>query len=502
MLSDLRGWTPPLTPCYRLEEARAELTRLREKEKVIVKQLLDVRAEISLQNNKISSMRRPAINLLSDETLVSIFDLAIHDNSGYTSLGNRKQWLAGVSQKWRDLILNSPALWSTIVVTEQDSISTETCLKRSREVLLDIVVTSLSPSLEVVLSCTHRWRSLLLIENTGGESSFGDNFVKKTRNLDFPSLRRAIIPSLETGKSYPKFLFSMRAPVLEHLQIGKHFAWNDFCPATTLRTLELTFVKSRNYGQSFSYLIPNQTLTRLSLSGFIDNWALRSDSIHFPHLKTLSLHIGKIHKFLKAIVAPNLESFVYSSLSSKHRPLDSFGGLDSKFGNVRYLQFLNITFETIDDTADAEALFRAFPHVRYVELDTNCVLKLFTPRWQCGKFRTDLWSDLESLTLHGPRVSWRDDLQLLWSWLAVRRSLHSRLAHVKVTSIEEDYPDYTLPRYFYRLYCTTKDVCTLELDVLPIAFKAKISVCHDPSPTLVSQIMYLTFCDTHYYPIL
>ena len=484
-----------ILPPDELTKARVQLTRLKEEENRLIQQLLSVRAEISLQNNKISSLielRRPAIHLLSTEALVSIFDLVIHDNSGYTSLGKRKQRLACVSRQWRDLILDTPALWSTIVVTEQHSIFTETCLKKSRETQLDIVVTSISPALNVVLSCTHRWRSLLLI----GDKSLGDKFVKKARDLVFPTLRRVIIPSLKTT-FYPKFLFSVRAPALEHLQVGGHFAWNDFCPPITLKSLDLTFFKSSDYGYSFPYLIPTHTLTRLSLSGPIDNWALRSDSIPFPHLKTLMLHVNKINMFLKAIMAPNLESFVYSSPSDD--PLKLFGDLDGKFGSVHFLCFSNVDFKTVDDTTDAEALCRAFPHVRHVELDTGCVLQLFTPRWPCGEFRTDLWSDLESLTLRGPRDSWHGDLQLLWSWLAARRNVYSCFTRVKVTNIEAGSPDNTLPQYFYHSYCTLKGICTLELEILPVTFKAKILVGHDSSSTLVSALSCLRFCGIYYY---
>ena len=108
--------------------------------------------------------------------------------------------------------------------------------------------------------------------------------------------------------------------------------------------------------------------------------------------------------FLKAIMAPNLESFVYSS--PFEGPLKLFGDLGAKFGSVHLLCFSKVDFETVGDTTDAEALSRVFPHVRHVELDTDRVLQLFTPRWPCGEFRTDLWSDLESLTLRGPRDSW------------------------------------------------------------------------------------------------
>ena len=483
-----------------LAEARAELARLKEKERDLVNQLLAVRAEISFQNINISSLikvrRRPAIHLLPSEILISIFDLVIHDNQYYYSMGNQMQQLAGVSRQWRDLILDTPTLWSTIVVTEKDSKFAETCVKKSRETLLDIIVKSISPVLEVVMSYKHRWRSLTLIDNAWGRPSLGDVFVKKIENLDFPSLRHVTIPSL-MDTSYPNFLFSTRTPALEHLQVGSSRTWNDFCPVPTLKSLDLTFSMHADYGRSFLYLIPTQSLTRLSLSGRIDTWILQSNSIRFPHLKALTLSINRINMFLKAIVAPNLERFVYSLPNGDARPSELFNGLDSKFDNVHYFRFSSVYWKPINNTTDAKALCRAFPHVHHVELDRNGVLGLFTLRSPCGKFRADLWSDLESLTLHNPSTSWLGDLELFKSWLVERRRLHSRLTRVKVTGIEACH-DETLLQCFYHWHCTLKDICTIDLGMLPMMFKANIYFGHDSSPMLVSLLSYLNFYGIHY----
>ena len=484
-----------------LAEARAELARLKEKERDLVNQLLAVRAEISFQNVHISSLikvrRRPAIHLLPNEILISIFDLVIHDNLYYSLMGERRQQLAGVSRKWRDLILDTPTLWSTIVVTKQDIKFTENCVKKSRKTLLDIIVMSISPALEVVISYSHRWRSLTLIDGERGRPSLGDVVVKKIEieNLDFPSLRHVTIPSLMVT-SYPNFLFSTRTPALEHLQVGNGRTWNDFYPVPTLKSLDLTFSNHSDYGRSFLYLIPTQSLTSLSLSGRIDTWILQSDSIHFPHLKALTLRINRMNMFLKAIVAPNLERFVYSLRNGNARPSELFNELDSKFDNVHYFCFSSVNLKP--NTTDAEALCRAFPHVHHVELDSNGVLGLFTLRSPCGKFRADLWSDLESLTLHKPSASWWGDLELFQSWLVERRRLHSRLTRIKVTGIERC-GDETLPRCFYYWHCTLKDICTIELDMFPMTFKANIYFGHDSSPMLVSLLSYLSFYGIHYF---
>ncbi|KAL4068172.1 hypothetical protein J3A83DRAFT_3824684 [Scleroderma citrinum] len=487
-----------------LTKARAELTRLRDKEKELAKHLLDIRTEITAQEGKISTMiklRPPAINTLPRKILLLIFDFVIRNDSDSVSLWKRKQKLAGVSRRWKDLILNSPILWSTIMVHEQDSAFTETCLKRSCETLLDIVVkgcndlidyTTLSSSLDIVMSCAHRWRSLHVDEN---EAFLGDFVVNKINHLDFPSLRRVTIPALR-AVAYPNFLFSTHSPVLEHLHLGNNPAWQDFSPAITLKTLKSTFYHQRSASSpSFPYLIPVHTLTTLSLSGDIGKWTLRPNSIHFPHLDTLTLQVNRALHFLEAIAAPNLRHFVHSTFSQYDTPSVVFSNLSSKFASVRHLSVLH-TLPGLDSDLDAERLCQAFPSVRHAELDSCSMLQLFAPRWPCGEFRADIWSDLVSLTLHKPCDSWFPTLDLLWGWLEERKRLNISPLRVKVMDIMEKGTSNVLHQYFYRRYYTSGDTYTLELDgSFPISPSVCISVGRDLSPKLVSPriVLWLSF---------
>ncbi|KAL4068175.1 hypothetical protein J3A83DRAFT_4374520 [Scleroderma citrinum] len=457
-----------------LSKARAELTRLQEKEKELVKHLLDTRAEISVQQRIISSeikLRPPAINTLSHEALLLIFRSVIYDHSGPASLGERKQRLASVSQHWKNLILSSPSLWNIIMVSEVDSVLIETSLKRSRETPLDIVIkispnhTTLPSSLDILVS------------------SLSNLVIEKINHLYFPSLKRVTIPVLKAA-GYPNFLFSLYAPALEHLHLGKHVAWQDFSPAITLKSLNLTFRQSATGSPSFPYLIPTQTLTTLSLSGDISKWAFRPNTIPFLHLNTLTLCVNNTMRFLEAIVVPNLEHFVYSTFSKNDSRLDLFANLGSKFDSVHHLRFLDTSLD-LGSHINPEYLRQAFRHVRHAELDSLSMLNLFVPHQPCGTFRGDVWSDLVSLTLHGPCTLWYRTLDLLSGWLEERKRLNIPPLHVKVKGIRELDNSNAVHQYFLRYYHVTKDMCTLELDArLPVSPKISISVGHDLSPEL------------------
>ncbi|KAL4064837.1 hypothetical protein V8B97DRAFT_2010746 [Scleroderma yunnanense] len=440
-----------------LSKARAELTRLQEKEKELVKHLLDTRAEISVQQRIISSeikLRPPAINTLSHEALLLIFRSVIYDHSGPASLGERKQRLASVSQHWKNLILSSPSL----DFSQEESRNTPRhCYQNFSQSYYTPVIPGYSGVLNLV--------------------------IEKINHLYFPSLKRVTIPVLKAA-GYPNFLFSLYAPALEHLHLGKHVAWQDFSPAITLKSLNLTFRQSATGSPSFPYLIPTQTLTTLSLSGDISKWAFRPNTIPFLHLNTLTLCVNNTMRFLEAIVVPNLEHFVYSTFSKNDSRLDLFANLGSKFDSVHHLRFLDTSLD-LGSHINPEYLRQAFRHVRHAELDSLSMLNLFVPHQPCGTFRGDVWSDLVSLTFHGPCTLWYRTLDLLSGWLEERKRLNIPPLHVKVKGIRELDNSNAVHQYFLRYYHVTKDMCTLELDArLPVSPKISISVGHDLSPEL------------------
>ena len=150
-------------------QARAELSLLEDKERRLRKELLGVRTAITTQRAKITELlrtRAAAINHLPTEILLFIFDLDVHSNP----YPGRNYELAAVCRRWRDVVLDSPSLWTTIHVADLKPSSIITHLERGRGAFLDIVIDSTDrgqayhfahvPSLQIVSSCADRWRNL------------------------------------------------------------------------------------------------------------------------------------------------------------------------------------------------------------------------------------------------------------------------------------------------------------------------------------------------------
>jgi len=294
--------------------------------------------------------------------------------------------------------LDSPCLWTTIhVATSASSIITH--LERSRGALLDIVIETplwsrvkhlaLVPSLDIVGSLAHRWHSLSVshvghVDDDDDEqpsvTALAEFIIKSISHLHFPSLKYDAIPYCNPSLD---FLSPVRAPALEHLELEEFIAEHTvFPPVTALKTLNPDFYGSPVDYPSFLYLIPTQTLTNLSLSGFTEAFSLHPNSIHFPCLKMLEISCrANARQFMDAIVAPNLERFIYTSFYSDDAPFVSLRGFLSKFTDVRYLTFYRPKTPTAPELLDADAiaLCKTFPGVRHVKLKTNQLPHLFDP---------------------------------------------------------------------------------------------------------------------------
>ena len=248
-----------------LAQARVELTLLEEKARDLLKQLLDVRTTIATQRAKIdelsrTSLRPNIINRLPTEILVFILDLDVHTHH----YPERKQKLAGVCQRWRDVILQTPCFWSTIYVASDASL-VNTHLERSRGTLLDIFIQgapfslpskylALLPGLDIAMDCAHRWRSLLVTAShyyiddndyNEDEELLTDFIADRINHLHFPSLKSVTIsPLCDVGSL--DFLSIARAPALEHLEHGEFMTIHDiFNPVAMLKTLKLNFDTGR-----------------------------------------------------------------------------------------------------------------------------------------------------------------------------------------------------------------------------------------------------------------
>ena len=463
-----------------LSRARAELALLEEQVQRLLKELFRVRAAAATQRAKVDELirTRPTVfNLLPPEILLFILDL---DVRAYHH-PKRKYQLAGVCRRWKNIIFDSPSLWTTIhVATSASSVMTH--LERSRGAPLDIVIEAslwsrsqhlaLIPSLDIVGSLAHRWYKLSITGVYGFADDEEDDFsnditrtefiITRINHLQFPSLKYVTISHCDISLD---FLSPARAPALEHLEVEESIAEHtDFPPVTALKTLDLDFYGSDMDYPFFPHLIPTQALTKLSISGELSPLP---NSIHFPSLKILEIScLAKARQFINAIIAPNLEQLKYTSSLSDDPPSVALHGFRSKFTSVRHLSFCGV--ELHHD--DVIALCEAFPGVRHVELETNVLPHFFDPELSNARTHRpiDLWTELKSLTLCGLHLKWLEPNKLS-AWLFDRRALGLRKLHVKLERSSElsgpaPWTDFEFPR----LYEVLKEYCILELVNFPL----------------------------------
>jgi len=458
-----------------LSRARTELALLEKQARLLLKELLRVRAAVVMQRAKVDELirtRPTAFNLLPTEILLSILDLDVR----VYHHTERKYELAGVCRRWKNIIFGSPSLWTTIhVATSPSSIMTH--LEWSRGAPLDIVIEAplwsrsqhlaLVPSLDIVVPLAHRWYKLSITDICGSDDdeevdiSLAEFIITRINHLQFPSLKYVAISYCDASLD---FLSTARAPALEHLRLKEFKAEHtDFPPVTALQTLDLDFYGNYTDYPLFRYLIPTQALTKLSVSGELSPLP---NSIHLPSLKLLEISfLTRARQFINAIMAPNLERFKYTS-GSGNLPSVALRGFRSKFTSVRHLSFCGAELLY----ADTIALCEAFPGVRHVELKTKGLPHFFDPDLSDAPvYRPiDLWTELETLTLCGLHPKWLEPNQFS-AWLFDRQALGMRRLHVKLEHLSGfngpgQFTDFEFPR----LYKVLKENCILELDDFPL----------------------------------
>ena len=325
-----------------LNRARSELDLLENKEKDFLENLLHTckaikenRKTINAQKAKIDelvSKGPPAIHRLHTELLSRIFTLCIPDPKFPEQPLHQ---IVGVSRHWRDIVLNDAAFWTSIKVTETQKLSLlKAQLKRSRSAPLYVWVEELyqdhAKLLDILVPHAERWRALIIRRNPDAITKL---VIQKINRLRFPSLRRLSIHcSYCTPSVTHPALSPTCVPALQHLSLKYHL-----CSPT---------------------LTPSQSLTSLILAGDSEGWSFTGNTVHFPLLEELGLHVSMPIPFLEAIIAPNLE-YVRFHATSDRDPVE-FDSVQGKFNDVHYLSFYGQTA--------VDSLFRTFPGVRQAEL--------------------------------------------------------------------------------------------------------------------------------------
>jgi len=445
-----------------LAKARIELARLEAKVENLLQQFLDATETAAAQRSKIDALirNRPTpIDRLPAELLLDIISLAIPKEndiflSVYKSDGGRKLELASVSRRWRDIIFGCPSLWTTIEVGPSTP-SPATYLKRSHDAPLDVIIQCrprygfaghkevdlLLAKLASLIPSVQRWRSMVIIGDLD-LLQIHNPIVRKFSRLTFPSLKRAIIsPSqpLDTNDgnallTYPDFLAPKYIPVLEHMELDSYPPSARFRTINTLKSLKLKLfsVIPNIDPTTFLRQIPAESLTTLSLTGDVSSLRLPPNSIHFPLLHTLDLHLIGGRQFLEAIVVPVLTQFTYLGDPRESRTAMVFGDLGSKFDHVHRLCFSpSVSLPHHDGIGydDAMALSRAFPCVHHIQGDLRLISPLFDDH-------PDSWRFLESLTFDIllPNDWFPRGTDRLVSWLKGRQKLGLPRLRLKFTT--------------------------------------------------------------------
>ncbi|KAL4066914.1 hypothetical protein V8B97DRAFT_349535 [Scleroderma yunnanense] len=314
-----------------LVEARAELARLEQEEQQLLKHLLDVRTAVGAQRTKIDALVRErgrTIAYLPTELLVWILSLCIDpDDISLSVLDDvyvQRRQLASVSRRWKDVILRGPILWKYIEVSPHEYPSLKTRLKRSCGTPLDILISGwlipyfpeqLAPHLEIIIPCASRWNNLTINGNFPSSTAL---VVNATKHMEFPCLRRVDVDEFGATSSgdilCPDILLPTSSPTIEHLMLRNFITGHGFSTLSNkLKTLDLTIRADMTALVLSPARFFIQSLTMLSLVGNNNGWSLTRDSIQFPVLQTLKLHVSDPRQFMEAIIAPMLRHLNYSS---------------------------------------------------------------------------------------------------------------------------------------------------------------------------------------------
>ena len=412
-----------------LAEVRAELARLEKQEQQLVEQLHYARTSIRQQRKKIDELvrRLPSpIDRVPNEILLRILELCLQYTHNYCS---QRKMLACVSHRWMDIMMNSSSLWTTIRITPTWSASAvKAHVTNSCQSSLEIEIYSwdfggddekrLPAMLDVLLSCAHRWMSLVI---HGVRASCLHMILKGMAQKMFPSLRHVSIKDVfPRGISEPISQFcSGNYPQLKHLELeeGLNASSNfQFPPSLTSLSLHLCTKEPSSIFQQLAL----QKLTILTLNGFVKSLPLGPNSIYFPLLEEFVCRISEGEVLMRAIVAPKLISFSYSpppNCNNLRVETDMFNTSTHKFPNVTSLVLVDVTF--VDCT---EAFPIAFPAVRNLVLDSQGTISLFRPRNDLPN--TVYLPHLKTLTVHGLNIDSAYSLGgRVACWLERRRNM-------------------------------------------------------------------------------
>ncbi|KAI6044073.1 hypothetical protein EDC04DRAFT_458374 [Pisolithus marmoratus] len=325
-----------------LAQLRAEFDRLHKRECELQQELLNVHTAEEAKRKLIDDTAKlqpvVVIDHLPVGVLVRILDFALYITcySQWHKHCIQKHLFAAVSRCWRDIIMTTPSLWTTICVCPTwPSSLVEMHIERSREYPLAIAVLEWRSVANdntfpgPVLSCTRRWRSL--------------------------TIRASVVPT----QSLLRNLSSVSLPCLKRIQIESYQDVSVEFPATD-NTPVLEQLVLKNCRPAVALVPSLEKLTTLVLHGQIGHWQLGPQSIHMPLLRSLTIHVDCSSMLLQAIVVPGLSHFEASLFDVA----SLFGEIPLVFNEVHHLCLRASIIRSVAQVC------QAFPNVRHFEVGT------------------------------------------------------------------------------------------------------------------------------------
>lgn len=403
-------------------EARVKLELLEKQEQKLVEQVYSVRAAVRAQRSKLEQLVKripPPINRLPNETLLLIFKL-----SGHSSVLG----LTAVSRCWRNAMLQCPTLWKTIKVTPSWSKHlVETHVTRSSQCPLDIEIhgwedgeshEGLLAMLGVLVSCSHRWYSLV-IQADVSNSHLNKSLKRINHRKTYPSLTHVSIkkiPLLLYGTAKLCHFYAGSCPRLEHLELGAEFEDSSGFQVPPSLT-SLAFGLGDSGPSSILQRLSLQKLTTLSLSGSASGVQIAPHSIYLPLLEKFVCEASGANVLIQAIMAPKLVHFEYNPPGWNYM-LDNNCRTPAHHGVIN-LNLSGTAFRCGNETVDF-----VFPAVRHIDLgDPEVAFLVFSSGNGSISRAPDHWPHLESLTVRGLSEGFLQFLDGLVEWLKARQAV-------------------------------------------------------------------------------
>lgn len=284
--------------------------------------------------------------------------------------------LTQVSSHFRDIAIDTPVLWSSIVVTRTRSPeSVATYVARSSGHLLDVRVDLVQDRMTLVMfdtillhSCRWRWFSLVSSQEVVLEAA------GRLRNLHVPALEHLTLcveavdlNAIESNLEPPSPVFTGGAPRLTFVRL-RGMAMHLFVPplisVTTLH-LDQTRPLPMRYTTFKEIITASPVLANLSIYGDMihvgtESWSSILNAIELPTLRSLRIcGVGGLvySGILLGINATHLRSLVLKDVQEPD--------LDRFWASPQMMQFPHIISLVFRDVDLSEAMFRnmfrAFP---------------------------------------------------------------------------------------------------------------------------------------------